>query len=353
MFLSGYSQKNFICLCFRFCIRHFIYLTLALLSPQILAAEIVLILQNGDRISGELLSETPTQLQVKTVYSALLLIDKSQISQQQVPITAVQVSVKSNSTAAVVSKNPAAETIALHQPWQLEVDVSASTRRGKEQAESISAISHWELRDADWRYSTKAEFDYEIKANVRKAHKYTLNPGIDYFYSEHMFGRTKLDFSYDYLASDYKNIDISVGPGFSFFKDRDELRLELMALFGVKKAYFRGDDFLLALLGQNDQISFRFGSLDYDYQYQPSATALEWYAKGSVLKMLDQPIQLLDFKYEWHNELGARYWLTDKIRISWSIQHDWTSIDLILTDGSVRPLDVKDIRQKLSVGASF
>ena len=189
-----------------------------------------------------------------------------------------------------------------------------------------------------WRYSIGAEFDYEIKQNVRKAHKYSINPGLDYFYSEQVFGRAKLDYSYNFLAADYKNIDVSMGPGFSFFKDRDELRLELMALVGVKKAYFRGDEFLLALLGQGESIRFRFASLDYDYQYQLPATALEWYAKGSILKMLDQPIELLDFKYEVHNEMGVRYWLTDKIRLSWSVQHDWTGIDLVLSDGTVHPV---------------
>lgn len=321
---------------------------LSLCSAAAQAESLVILLNNGDRISGDIVAETTTSLQIKTSYASLITIDKTLISQRQSPA----MTTGPRSPAAASSVNTPA-VIAPKQPWQLEVDVSASTRRGKEQSDSLSASSHWELRDSAWRYSTTAEFDYEIKQNVRKAHKYKINPGVDYFYSQQVFARTKLDYSYDYLASDYKNIDVSLGPGFSFFKDRDELRLELMALVGVKKAYFRGDEFLLALLGQRDAISFRFASLDYDYQYEPPATALEWYAKGSILKMMDQPIALLDFKYEWHNELGARYWLTDKIRISWSIQHDWTGIDLVLSDGTVHPLDMKDIRQKLSIGASF
>lgn len=312
------------------------------------AQTLVILLTNGDRISGELLSETASDLQLKTEYSAVISIRKQLISSTQTVTGDSQAAGQSSSGSTAAHAVPEIE-----QPWQLEVDVSASTRRGKEQADSVSASTHWEWRDLAWRYSTSAEFDYEIKQNVRKAHKYSVNPGVDYFHSEQIFTRIKLDYSYDYLALDYKNVDTSIGPGFSFFKDRDELRLELMALVGVKKAYFRGDQFLMALLGNREAISFRFSSLDYDYQYQLPATALEWYAKGSILKMLNQPIALLDFNYEWHNELGARYWLTDKIRISWSIQHDWTGIDLQLNDGSFHPLDIKDIRQKLSVGASF
>lgn len=324
---------------------------LLLLSPTLHAEELMLLLQNGDRITGELVAETPTQLQIKTSYAATVTIDKAQIHQIQA-LSAVVTEVKPDPQLVSAPASPASAN-PHPQPWKLEVDVSASTRRGKEQSDSFSATMDWELRDDAWRYNTNTEFDYEIKANVRKAHKYTINPGVDYFYNEQIFARTKLDYSYDYLASDYKNIDVSLGPGFSFFKDRDELRLELMALAGVKKAFFRGDQFLLALLGNRDAISFRFTSLDYDYQYQLPTISLEWYAKGSILTMLDQPIELLDFKYEWHNEFGARYWLTDKIRVSWSILHDWTSIDLVLSDGSVHPLDVKDIRQKLSIGASF
>ena len=332
---------------------HFACFTLFLFCSPLYAATVVITLQNGDRISGELVDETPTQLQIKTSYAAIIAVDKTQISQMQPSADSAQAANQQAEVAPTATvASPVAETSA-KQPWHLDVDISASNRRGKEQSDNLSISSDWELRDLAWRYSIGAEFDYEIKQNVRKAHKYSINPGLDYFYSEQVFGRAKLDYSYNFLAADYKNIDVSMGPGFSFFKDRDELRLELMALVGVKKAYFRGDEFLLALLGQRESIRFRFASLDYDYQYQLSATALEWYAKGSILKMLDQPIELLDFKYEVHNEMGVRYWLTDKIRLSWSVQHDWTGIDLVLSDGTVHPLDIKDIRQKLSIGASF
>lgn len=333
------------------CRRFATSLALAFFSVSLQAETVLVLLQNGDRVTGELIAETATQLQIKTSYAAVLSLDKSQISQVQSPPEPQNVSTAAlTSTVVIPAKTANAKS---EQKWKLDVDVSASTRRGKEQSDNLSVNSHWELRDFAWRYSTGIEYDYEIKQNVRKTHKYTVNPGVDYFYNEQIFGRTKLDYSYNYLAADYKNIDVSLGPGFSFFKDRAELRLELMTLVGVKNAHFRGDAFLLALLGHRDSISFRFTSLDYDYQYQPTETSLEWYAKGSILKMLDQPIELLNFKYEWHNELGIRYWLTDKIRVSWSIQHDWSGIDLVLSDGTVLPLDVKDIRQKLSIGASF
>jgi len=324
-------------------------------SLPLSAKTVQILLLNGDRITGDLIAETPTQLQVQTAYAAMLYLDKTQVSEvkdtQRTAVPAATADTTTNTSPVVIASSNS--TSKPERAWQLEVDISASTRRGKEQSDNLSATSHWEWRDAAWRYSAGAEFDYEIKQNLRKTHKYTINPGVDYFYSEQIFGRTKLDYSYNYLAADYKNLDASLGPGFSFFKDRAELRLELMSLLGVKRAYFRGDEFLSALLGQRDSILFRFASLDYDYQYQPPNSDLEWYAKGSILKMLNQPIELLDFKFEWHNELGARYWLTDKIRISWSIHHDRTGLDLVLGDGSVHPLDIKDFRQKLSIGASF
>ena len=329
-------------------------------------------LRNGDRLSGELIAEDDQQLVLKTPYHAKLTIAKAQIvrrvdslpektspelitaaagADSVAPIASATAETNAENSTATTAENSA--KTAVKQPWQLDIDVSAAKRSGKETSESITTSIAWEWRDHDWRYSSDASFDYEIKQEIRKTHKYAINPVLDYFYSEQIFGRAKLDFSYNYLASDYKNIDVSIGPGFSFFRDQQELRLELMALVGVKNAYFRGDQFLQALLGYQDSVSFRFASLDYDYQYEWPNTGWEWYAKGSYLTMLDQPIALLDFAYEWRNDLGVRYWLTDKIRLSWSVLHEKTAIDLVLSDGSVYPLDVRDIRQKLSIGASF
>lgn len=320
-------------------------------------------LTNGDRLSGELIAEDAQHLVLKTAYHPSLSLAKSQIQrvvdptqdrQEPTPATTqADTQILAQSPAAVAETPPKDAKPAAKQSWQLEVDVSAAKRRGKESSESISTAVNWEFRLDKWRYSSDASFDYEIKQEVRKTHKYAINPGLDYFYNEQIFGRVQLDFSYDYLAADYKNIDFSLGPGFSFFRDQQELRLELMALVGVKNAYFRGDQFLQAFLGYQDSVSFRFASLDYDYQYEWPNTGWEWYAKGSYLTMLDQPIAFLDFAYEWRNEFGIRYWLTDKIRLSWSMVHDKTAIDLDLGDGMVLPLDVKDIRQKLSIGASF
>ncbi len=300
----------------------------------------VVLLHNGDRLSGTLLQQDPEHLVLQLPYAGIVSIQRQSVQSVQMPQPVPTAHAKSDPAQHVFSRH-------------YDLDISASNRHGKQQAESYSVQSSNEWRQAAWRWSIDGKFDYEVKETARKTHQYELNPGLDYFYHESLFARLKLDYSYNYLASDYKNRDWALGPGFSFFRDNDDIRLELMLLLGLKQAYFRGDLFLQGLLSGQDQIDFRFASLEWDHYYRFSQPKFEFYTTGTVLKMLDQPLPLLNFRYELNSTLGLRYWLNQQIRVSWSLEYDRTALDLILPGIPDTPLDVQDVRQKLSVGARF
>jgi hypothetical protein len=310
------------------------------------AAQTVLLLHNGDRLTGTLLQQDEQQFVLQLPYAGAVSIQRQAV--QRVSTVAAPLPAK---TIAADTAPIAAELASLSSHYDL--DLSASNRHGKQQAESYSVQSSNEWRLAPWRWSVDGKFDYEIKETARKTHQYQLNPGLDYFYNDSLFGRLKLDYSYNYLASDYKNRDWAAGPGLSFFRDNEDIRLELMLLLGLKQAYFRGDLFLQGLLNGQDKVDFRFASVEWDHYYRFSQPKFEVYSTGTLLKMLNQPLALLDFRYELNATVGVRYWLNQQIRLSWSLEYDRTALDLILTGLPEIPLDVQDVRQKLSIGARF
>lgn len=333
------------------------YTTLAVAAPAGIAqpqsaqtaVQTVLLLHNGDRLSGILLQQDEQQFVLQLAYAGTVSIQRQAVQR----VSTVTASLPAKTIAANTAPAPSVSSEPASLSSHYDLDLSASNRHGKQQAESYSVQSSNEWRLAPWRWSVDGKFDYEIKETARKTHQYQLNPGLDYFYNDSLFGRLKLDYSYNYLASDYKNRDWAAGPGLSFFRDNDAIRLELMLLLGLKQAYFRGDLFLQGLLSGQDQVDFRFASLEWDHYYRFSQPKFEVYSTGTLLKMLNQPLALLDFRYELNATVGVRYWLNQQIRLSWSLEYDRTALDLILTGLPEMPLDVQDVRQKLSIGARF
>ncbi len=320
-------------------------------------------LKNGDLLSGELKSSSATELVLFTAYAGTVKIKRTEVqalsplrtaatgsateSPTQIttaPATAIAATSKATETAA-----PAAETI---KPWSLQLDLSAATRAGKEQAKNYSLTERFEYRVGDWRSQFDAHYDYETKEAARKTHKYELNPGLDYFYSPQLFWRVNAGNSYNYLASDYKNVDINSGPGYAVWQ-QGPTRLDLVLLVGRKQAYFREDETFRLLPDFASPLSYNTASLAWDFSHKWPGTLLEVYSEGNWLELLSQPLSIFDFARELNMETGLRYALTDQIRISWSWQYDRTELTLLLPKMPRTSLDLFDSKQKISIGAAF
>jgi hypothetical protein len=301
-------------------------------------------LKNGDLLSGELKSSSAKELVIHTAYAGDVTIKRSEV-QAFSPLR--QRNEQSSSAPRV-----AATTTAPAKPWSLQLDLSAATRAGKEQAQNYSLTERFEYRHGDWRSKFDANYDYETKEAARKTHKYQLNPGLDYFYSPQLFWRVNADYSYNYLASDYKNIDASTGPGYAVWQ-QGPTRLDLIVLVGHKLAYFREDETFRLLPDFHSPLGYNTASLAWDFSHKWPGTLLEVYSEGNLLELLSQPFSVFDFERELNIETGLRYALTDKIRISWSWHYDRTELTLLLPKMPRTSLDLFDSKQKISIGAAF
>ncbi|MFC0047875.1 DUF481 domain-containing protein [Rheinheimera tilapiae] len=301
-------------------------------------------LKNGDLLSGELKSSSAKELVIHTAYAGDVTIKRSEVQ----AFSPLRQRKEQSSIATTVT----ATTTAPAKPWSLQLDLSAATRAGKEQAQNYSLTERFEYRRGDWRSKFDANYDYETKEAARKTHKYQLNPGLDYFYSPQLFWRVNADYNYNYLASDYKNIDVSTGPGYAVWQ-QGPTRLDLIVLVGHKLAYFREDETFRLLPDFHSPLGYNTASLAWDFSHKWPGTLLEVYSEGNLLELLSQPFSIFDFERELKIETGLRYALTDKIRISWSWHYDRTELTLLLPKMPRTSLDLFDSKQKISIGAAF
>jgi len=331
-----YFSRQFSC-------RLLLLITCNSMNPAAFAAEHAatkLQLKNGDLLSGELVSLEPEHIVLRLSYAGLITVRRDAV----LTIT----NVDAHGTAAA----PQAAVAEEHRPWSLQLDFSAASRAGKEQAQSYSLGERFEYRLGDWRSKFDAHYDYETKEAARKTHQYGLNPGLDYFYSPQLFWRLHTEYNYNYLASDYKNIDLSTGPGYAFFQ-QGPTRLDLILLAGRKQAYFREDDSFRLLPDFHSPLGYNTMSLQWDFSHKWPGTRLEVFSEGAWLELLSQPLAIFDFERELNTESGLRYALTDKIRLSWSWQYDRTELTLLLPKAPRASMDLFDSRHKFSIGATF
>lgn len=303
-------------------------------------------LKNGDLLSGELKSSSNNELVLVTPYAGEVKIKRREVQ----ALTPVR---QSKEPPAANAATPELIKIAApNKSWSLQLDLSAATRAGKEQAQSFSLTERFEYRIGAWRSALDANYDYETKEAARKTHQYVLNPGLDYFYSPQLFWRVNADYSYNYLASDYKNVDLSTGPGYAVWQ-QGPTRLDLVLLAGHKQAYFREDETLRLLPDFRSPLGYNTVSLAWDFSHKWSGGWFEVFSEGNWLELLSQPLSIFDFERELTIETGLRYALTDKIRISWSWQYDRTELALLLPKTPRTSLNIFDSKQKVSIGAAF
>ncbi|WP_164852444.1 DUF481 domain-containing protein [Rheinheimera riviphila] len=306
-------------------------------------------LKNGDVLTGTVQSQSADTVSLLLPYAGLVSIKRDEILQINELAAAELLAEPATASAldvAVIANG------SNNKPWSVELDLSASNRHGQQDSSVLNLVVALDYKHQHWRTSLDSHFDYELKDQARKTHQYDVSPGLDYFINPRLFWRGSIDYHYNYLASDYRNLDFSTGPGYAVIQ-QPKLTLDLVAAVGIKKAYFREDGEVTRFLLFGDQLNYKFSSLEWDLKYQLQHWPIEFYSDGNWMHLLNQPIDFLYFDREVTANLGLRYKLSDKIRLSWSYQYTQTDIELRLPGLENNSLDLKDFRQKLSIGASF
>lgn len=304
----------------------------------------VIWMKNGDRLTGTITQQDKDIVFLNLPYSGQVQLPRAQIErieqQKLQPVASVVVA----ETPTVVIQN---------QPVRhYSVDLTAGKKRSSSSTDNLGFKGSFEQRDDTMRLTFDGKYDYETSNSLKKTHKYLLNPGADYFFQPQLFWRNKVDYSQDFIASDYKNIDLSSGIGYSFY-DTTELRVEFIALAGLKRTHFKETSGLELFFGDRQKLDFRHLQLEWDLRYLWSGSSFEVFSEGSYLKPVNQPVQYIEFKQDINISSGLHYYLTERIRLSFSVDLDWSKIDVILPEFEGLSADSRDLHQKLSIGAKF
>ena len=300
-------------------------------------------MKNGDRLTGVITQQDKDIVFLNLPYSGQVQLPRAQIDRiEQQKLLAAPIVVAE--TQAVVIKNQAVR--------HSSVDLTAGKKRSSSSTDNLGFKTAFEQRDTNIRLTFDGKYDYETSNSLKKTHKYLLNPGADYFFQPQLFWRNKVDYSQDFIAADYKNIDLSSGLGYSFY-DTAELRIEFIALAGLKRTHFKETAGLELFLGDRQQLDFRHIQLEWDLRYLWPGSSFEVFSEGSYLKPVNQPVQYIEFRQDINISSGLHYYLTERIRLSFSVDLDWSKIDVVLPRYEGFSADSRDLHQKLSIGAKF
>jgi hypothetical protein len=197
-------------------------------------------MRNGDRLTGVITQQDKDIVFLNLPYSGQVQLPRAQIDRiEQQKLLAAPIVVAE--THAVVIKNQAVR--------HSSVDLTAGKKRSSSSTDNLGFKTAFEQRDTNIRLTFDGKYDYETSNSLKKTHKYLLNPGTDYFFQPQLFWRNKVDYSQDFIAADYKNIDLSSGLGYSFY-DSTELRVEVIGLAGLKRTHFKETAGLKFFLGE-------------------------------------------------------------------------------------------------------
>ena len=300
-------------------------------------------MKNGDRLTGVITQQDKDIVFLNLPYSGQVQLPRAQIDRiEQQKLLAAPIVVAE--THAVAIKNQ----VVRHS----SVDLTAGKKRSSSSTDNLGFKTAFEQRDTNIRLTFDGKYDYETSNSLKKTHKYLLNPGADYFFQPQLFWRNKVDYSQDFIAADYKNIDLSSGLGYSFY-DTAELRIEFIALAGLKRTHFKETAGLELFLGDRQQLDFRHIQLEWDLRYLWPGSSFEVFSEGSYLKPVNQPVQYIEFRQDINISSGLHYYLTERIRLSFSVDLDWSKIDVVLPRYEGFSADSRDLHQKLSIGAKF
>lgn len=306
---------------------------------------VVIWMKNGDRLTGSIMQQDKDRVFFDLPYAGQLLLARNQIERIEHPLPPEDAAVpaKGQTEAVNVQKHPATG---------YSVDLTAGKKRSNSRTDNLGFKTTFEQRDDKLRLTFDGKYDYETSNSLKKTHKYLLNPGADYFFQPQLFWRTKVDYSQDFIATDYRNTDLSSGVGYSFF-DTAELRVEFIALAGLKRTHFKETAGLEIFIGDRQSLDFRHAQLEWDLRYLWPQSSFEIFSEGSYLKPVNQPVNFIKFGHEIDVSSGLHYYLTERVRLSFSVDFDWSDIDVVLNQGLAISVDSRELHQKLSIGAKF
>ncbi|WP_417660468.1 DUF481 domain-containing protein [Pseudomonas sp.] len=280
-------------------------------------------LNNGDRLSGEIILLDGGKLSLKTKYAGQVLINWSDIetlsSEQPLLIRRQGLDSKHSKQLAAAGKgmvritDVTTQTVPLASvtrlvpareflqdfTWEGNLDAKLDLERKDDKSDEFRLKGDTRIEQGRWRQVMNGEYERETKNDRVTDDNWNLEYDIDRFLTEHWFWRLGGEQQVDHLEFVEKQQIIGTGPGYRFWDDSLG-RFDLIGQVNHVKFDYPGGD-----------LSFRTFSLVWDYKRLLWGTRLEFYTNAEV-----QFPEISEIDYVYESEFGLRYRLNDWARVS-------------------------------------
>lgn len=280
-------------------------------------------LNNGDRLTGQIVLLDGGKLALKTKYAGRVLIDWQDIdtlrsdqpllvkrsgftgqrSQHLQAAGKGMVRVVNGQTQTV----PLADIKQLVPPrpliqdlvWEGNLDAKLDMERNDNETDEFKLKGNTRLSHGRWRHVLKGEYEHETKNSQKVDNNWELEYDLDRFITQQWFIRSSVYEQHDEFEKINRQTSYGIGPGYRFWDD--ELgRFELISQY--ERFQLRGN-------GRTTQ--FDAYGLEWDYKRLLSGTRLELFSTAQMaMPLIDQ----VDYVFE--GEAGVRYRVNEWARVS-------------------------------------
>lgn len=280
-------------------------------------------LNNGDRLSGEIILLDGGKLALKTKYAGQVLIDWKDIdtlssdkplllrrkgfdnerSQRLAAAGSGMVRVQGERDHVL----PLAEITRLIPPrtlfedrvWEGNLDAKLDMKRNQNDTDEWKVKGGSRVEHGRWRHVLSGEMERKTRNDRTTADNWQLEYDLDRFITEHWFWRVGVEQSEDRFELYDRQRLTGTGPGYRFWNN--ELgRLDLIGLFNRVRLESDAGDW-----------AFNTASLELDYKRLLWGTRLEFHAKAEL-----QAPHIKEIDYLLDSEFGLRYRLNQWARLS-------------------------------------
>lgn len=285
-------------------------------------------LNNGDRLTGEIVLLDGGKLALKTKYAGRVLIDWEDIDtlRSDQPLLVKRSGfegqhsqhLQAAGTGMVRVVNGQSQTVPLAEikqlvpprplikdfVWEGNLDAKLELERNQDDTDEYRLKGDSRISHGAWRHVFKGELEHETKNAQKVEQNWQFDYDLDRFITEQWFVRNSVHEQRDEFESIDRTSSYGIGPGYRFWDD--ELgRFELIAQYQRYKLHADASS------SEPGDTSFDAGSIEWDYKRLLAGTRVELYSTGNLaLPLVDQ----VDYVFE--GEAGLRYRVNEWARIS-------------------------------------
>lgn len=308
-------------------------------------------LNNGDRLSGEIILLDGGKLALKTKYAGQVLIawkdidtlrsDKpllvrrdgfdSEHSNQLEAAGKGMVRVVNATTQTVplasITRLIPPRVLVQDRVWEGNLDAKLDMKRDSSETDEWKLKGNTRMEHGRWRHGLSTELERKVKNDVKTADNWQLEYDLDRFISDQWFWRASAGQDEDEFTFFNRQRIVGTGPGYRFW-DNELGRFDVISQFNRTE-----------LNSSVGDLSFNTYSLEWDYKRLLWGTRLELYSTAEW-----QIPQIAVIDYVMDGEVGLRYRL-----------NDWARLSLLYELDMVRGLgqSVSERRYLLGVGVGW